>query len=364
MSTATDIYEVDLSTVHTGRRPGVSGMMRVRNDGEFIEPSVKSCIDALDELVIVYNDCSDNSADEIERMRALYPDKIKVFNYPLYIKAWQLDDSDVEKIESGEIEAPYTLAGYYNFALSKTTCSHVMKIDADQMYLSSKLKELCDAFRAPAKSKLTVLPDLLRLISMKLFVRNRLKRKAGSPVVLSSKKWKSYYRSLLNVVAACKPNVCLHGVNAIPVGDCLYVSLGEVCESNHNIMPPFNGGNDHPIFRVTEATHFVPYFDKTYNKLNNKHNSVIESLVGLGSMFMAGISWVHLNAWRSSVKDKTLANLKSRPDCFVEIDKLNADLIYRRPCSAIFTDDLKVIAQILVAGLDDKMRSDLKKMFL
>ena len=40
---------------------GVSGIMRVKNDGEFIAASIKSCIDALDELVVVYNDCTDNS---------------------------------------------------------------------------------------------------------------------------------------------------------------------------------------------------------------------------------------------------------------------------------------------------------------
>ena len=48
---------------------GVSGIMRVKNDAEFIKASVESCIDALDELIIVYNDCSDNSPQVIEEMR-------------------------------------------------------------------------------------------------------------------------------------------------------------------------------------------------------------------------------------------------------------------------------------------------------
>lgn len=363
MNTTTDLYDVDLSKIHLGRRRGVSGMMRVKNDGEFIESSVRSCIDALDELVIVYNDCSDNSAEEIEKMRKQYPDKIKVYNYLPRVSAWQLTTKEVDGIKRGEVAPRNTLAGYYNFALSKTTCSHVMKIDADQFYLSDKLKELCDAYRAPARSKLAVVPAIVNLVLMKLFVRRRLKKQGDNRVVLSGRRWNTYYRSLLRVVAACKPNICMHGVNAIPVDGNLYVSLGEVCDNGHNIMPPFNGGNDHPIFRVTEATHFVPYFDETYNKLNNKHNSVIEHLDGLGSMFMAGVTWVHLNAWRSSAKEKTLANFKKRPDCFADIDKLSAEMIYRRPASAIFTPDLKVIAQILAAGLDKTICGNLKKLF-
>ena len=46
-------------------RMGVSGIMRVKNDAQFVQQSIDSCIDALDELIIVYNDCMDNSADLI-----------------------------------------------------------------------------------------------------------------------------------------------------------------------------------------------------------------------------------------------------------------------------------------------------------
>lgn len=42
---------------------GVSGIMRVKNYAAFIEASIDSCINALDELIIVYNDCSDNSPE-------------------------------------------------------------------------------------------------------------------------------------------------------------------------------------------------------------------------------------------------------------------------------------------------------------
>lgn len=57
--------------------------MRVRNEGNFIHDCVESCIDALDELIVVYNDCTDNSAEEIKKVAAKYPDKIRYYAYPL-----------------------------------------------------------------------------------------------------------------------------------------------------------------------------------------------------------------------------------------------------------------------------------------
>lgn len=45
----------------------VAGIMRVKNDGMFIEKCIESCIDALDELIVVHNDCTDNSVEEIEK---------------------------------------------------------------------------------------------------------------------------------------------------------------------------------------------------------------------------------------------------------------------------------------------------------
>ena len=51
----------------------VAGIMRVRNEGNFIHDCVESCIDALDELIVVYNDCTDNSAEEIKKVAAKYP---------------------------------------------------------------------------------------------------------------------------------------------------------------------------------------------------------------------------------------------------------------------------------------------------
>lgn len=126
---------------------GVSGIMRVKNDAEFIEASIDSCIDALDELVIVYNDCSDNSPELIYKKQSQYPDKIKVYEYKHKIYPINLTKEEYEYAKSLPSDSPHLLCNYYNFALSKVTCQYAMKIDADQIYFSDKLKEWCDVYR-------------------------------------------------------------------------------------------------------------------------------------------------------------------------------------------------------------------------
>lgn len=77
----------------------VTGIMRVRNEGVFIKNCVESCIDALDELIIVYNDCTDNSVEEIKKIATKYPDKIRYYGYPYEVKAFNLSRDEFEEIK-------------------------------------------------------------------------------------------------------------------------------------------------------------------------------------------------------------------------------------------------------------------------
>ena len=97
---------------------GVSGIMRVKNDAEFIEASIDSCIEALDELIIVYNDCSDSSPELIYKKQKQYPEKIKVYEYSHKIYSINLTKEEYEYAKSLPSDSPHLLCNYYNFALS------------------------------------------------------------------------------------------------------------------------------------------------------------------------------------------------------------------------------------------------------
>lgn len=65
------------------QKNGLSGLIRARNEAKFIGLCIDSCIDALDELIVVYNDCSDRTEDILEEKMKQYPGKLKIF--PLII---------------------------------------------------------------------------------------------------------------------------------------------------------------------------------------------------------------------------------------------------------------------------------------
>ena len=93
---------------------GVSGIMRVKNDAEFITASIESCINALDELIVVYNDCTDNSAEIIDIMHQRYPQKIRVFEYPYRVLGVGLTKDEYEAAKELPDDSPELLCNYYN----------------------------------------------------------------------------------------------------------------------------------------------------------------------------------------------------------------------------------------------------------
>ena len=316
--TCLDEFKVDLRKIHQNRKPGVSGMMRVKNDAEFLEASVISCLPALDELIIVYNDCSDDSPEIIKRMANKYPDKIKTYEYLPKIKAWNLSEEEADEILSGKIPAENTLAGYYNYALSKTTREFVMKIDADQIYFTDKLKEICDAYRSKRFNKKYLYKYLFPIRTILSF---------GSRIgfqfnFLGSKKiYSEYYNELILFISHKKVNISLSGLNIVCSKGKIFVSLGKVTQSDLNILPPFNGEGDHPIFKVTDETYFKPIVNAKYNTLNNIGISVIETLCGLGYLWVAGPCWLHLNACRTKNIESIQDNIRKFGDSFVEIQE-------------------------------------------
>ncbi|ELM3735777.1 glycosyltransferase family 2 protein [Edwardsiella piscicida] len=121
-----DEYHFDRSSLTKVRGAGISGIMRLYNEERYLESSIESYIEQLDELIIVHNRCTDSTPEICEKMRLKYPHKIKVFHYipsvapPGSLAHVALDPRDER-----------SLVNYYNFALSKTTKEYVMKVDGD-----------------------------------------------------------------------------------------------------------------------------------------------------------------------------------------------------------------------------------------
>jgi len=123
------------------RTKGLSMFIRTRNGEDFLEEAIESHIQFLDELVVVYNRCTDDTEKILEKLMRKYK-RIKVFDY-------------VPKVyppgSKKHIELPpdskNSLVNYYNFALTRTTKTVVAKLDDDHIGLSKGLEKVTKVIR-------------------------------------------------------------------------------------------------------------------------------------------------------------------------------------------------------------------------
>ncbi len=303
-------------------RSGVSGMMRVKNEGQFIEACVESCIDALDELIIVWNDCTDNSAEEIERMRMRYPDKIKTFEYKHKIYAVGLTKEEYEYAKSLPSDSPHLLCNYYNFCLSKVSCQYAVKIDADQIYFTDKLKYWCDFLRSdePVDFKLSdcccyLKRKLFGLFCMGIYATKSFWGKSFFGGEMSEKQMARYTHFVKYMVKNCGWNILISGQNVVSIGDDWYTTLGQKAD-DFNILPPFNGIGDHMIFKVTPDCRYEVIDMPSYSMGRSDSYTLIEIFKCDARSLPIGFSWWHVNMMRPAVYQQVLKRFEASKERF------------------------------------------------
>lgn len=124
-----------LNSLVITRKDGVSGLMRVSNEEKTVRQSIESVINVLDELVIVYHNCVDNTIVILKELAFKYK-KISLFEYTQYV---------IPANTGGYVSRfnlCHSLANYYNYGLSKCKYNWFLKIDADQIYFEDELKNL------------------------------------------------------------------------------------------------------------------------------------------------------------------------------------------------------------------------------
>ena len=110
-------------TLRQNRERGLSGIMRAKNEAQFIGACIDSCIDALDELIVVYNDCTDDTPKILERKRLQYPDKLKIYSYNHDVLGFNLSYEDFKLAISLPEDSPRLFCNQCNFGRSlKVPC--------------------------------------------------------------------------------------------------------------------------------------------------------------------------------------------------------------------------------------------------
>ena len=90
-------FFIDLTANLSKERPiGVSGLLRVKNDEDFLSACIDSCIGPLDELIIVCQPSDDRTQQIVETKRRQYPDKIRAYSYRPRVLSHNLSVEELE----------------------------------------------------------------------------------------------------------------------------------------------------------------------------------------------------------------------------------------------------------------------------
>ena len=319
----------------------VEGIMRVKNDGFFVSGCIESCIDALDELIVVHNDCTDNSVEEIEKMVAKYPAKIRRYAYPYEVWAFQLSKEKFNEVRSLPEDNPHLLSSYYNFALSKVTADYALKIDADQVYFTEKLKKWCDFMRNCEPEVITAKVIAGKFFQYYLSAYRMFSLKVGIVLPLMPSwllkimypAYISYAKYAFSHDQAC---MALSGVNVLETDKTL-ISMGH--ESEKLLMlSPFNGVGDTVMFKMSDKVRFRRVVVDQDGQDDTFY--VTEEFVHpYKQLTFVGYFWKHVRTMRPGVVEKALEAYALDNKAFLDIDsfkKLSYRSILRHSPKKIF----------------------------
>lgn len=146
-------YSFRHDDLRAGQRPsGISAFMRIRNGADFLEATIRSHIDAFDEIVAVYNQCTDATPDILARLAGEFGPKLRIFHY-----ADRVHPPGSAQHAAEAANSPNSLVNYYNFALSRTSYALATKLDDDHLAIAGDLGPLCARLRSGAEDTASVM---------------------------------------------------------------------------------------------------------------------------------------------------------------------------------------------------------------
>lgn len=125
--------------------PGVSAMLRIKNEASKIELCLRSIASSFDEIVVVNNGSSDDTGAIVERLaKSPGMQHVKLFDYPHVISRCGADNSETPE------DSVHSLAYYYNWSLSQCSRAWVFKWDGD-MVLPARSRQPLQSILTQAK---------------------------------------------------------------------------------------------------------------------------------------------------------------------------------------------------------------------
>ncbi len=286
---------------------GISGLLRTKNGADFISDCIDSCINALDELIIVYQESSDDTEKIIIEKQKQYPDKIRFYFYEPKVYSHNLSEEEYDYALNLPKNSIHLLSNYYNFALSKAKYKYAIKIDDDQIYFSDKFKEILDLYKREDKVKILPKEEFAFKYYQKLY-----KKILKNPNYLNSFSChflipKFFIKNLISYLKKKIQNdkimTSFSGINLfedkIPLGSF----------ETPDLLSPFNGTFDTVCFPVSSDTYYIPFYDKENNRIIERFKNDNKPML---EIFPMGFFWIHLKEMKKLVYEKVKDKYKGK----------------------------------------------------
>ncbi len=125
------------------KKPGISAIVRLRNEADYLERALNSILPFFDEFVIVYNQCSDRTPEIVEKFANKEPQRVKAFHY--LPEVFPQGSEQYRMLPPNHVSS---LVHYYNFALSKASYRVRAKWDGDMIAAPEPFGRVIDRLRS------------------------------------------------------------------------------------------------------------------------------------------------------------------------------------------------------------------------
>jgi hypothetical protein len=123
-------------------KPGISGILKFKNEAEYAKICLESIADYFDELILVYHECTDETPEILTEFEKRDPKRIHVFHYVPHVHAIGSKEHRQTPITSVN-----SFVHYSNFALSKASCEVRCVWGADQVAEPVAMRRAVDTIR-------------------------------------------------------------------------------------------------------------------------------------------------------------------------------------------------------------------------